>query len=72
MQARTGAACLFISHNLGVIRGIAARTLVLRNGSEIESGLTDDVFERPRSEYTRLLLAAAARHESSAIPLENA
>ena len=72
VQARTGAACLFISHNLGVIRGIAARTLVLRNGSEIESGLTDDVFERPRSEYTRLLLAAAARHESSAIPLENA
>jgi peptide/nickel transport system ATP-binding protein len=66
IQARTGAACLFISHNLGVIRSIADRTIVLRDGREVESGATAEVFEHPRDAYTRLLLAAAARDEEAA------
>jgi peptide/nickel transport system ATP-binding protein len=61
MQRSTGAACLFISHNLGVIRQIADRVVILRNGEVREQGETASVFAAPSDPYTRQLLAAASR-----------
>jgi peptide/nickel transport system ATP-binding protein len=61
MQSRSGTACLFISHDLGVIRQVASRVVVLRDGTVREAGDTDDVFRAPSDDYTRLLLAAASR-----------
>jgi peptide/nickel transport system ATP-binding protein len=61
IQRSTGAACLFISHNLGVIRQIADRVVILRNGEVREQGETASVFAAPSDPYTRQLLAAASR-----------
>lgn len=62
LQRKTGTAYLFISHDLGVIRRMADRVVVLRHGEVCEAGPTEDVFRAPRSDYTRLLLEATAQH----------
>jgi peptide/nickel transport system ATP-binding protein len=61
LQARSRTACLFISHDLGVIRQVASRVVVLRGGVVREAGETAAVFRAPADDYTRLLLAAASR-----------
>jgi microcin C transport system ATP-binding protein len=50
---------LFISHDLRVVRALAHRIVVLRNGQVVEHGPADEVLARPRHEYTRALMAAA-------------
>jgi microcin C transport system ATP-binding protein len=50
---------LFISHDLRVVRALAHRIVVLRNGQVVEEGSADQVLARPRHEYTRALMAAA-------------
>ena len=59
LQARHGLAYLFISHDLAVVRALAHRVVVLRQGRIVEQGKAEDVFAHPREEYTRALLAAA-------------
>lgn len=58
LQARLGLTYLFISHDLAVIRQIADDVLVMRAGRVVERAATEDVFTRPRHEYTRQLLQA--------------
>lgn len=58
LQAQLGLACLFISHDLGVIRHISDDMLVMRQGRVLERGPVEQVFTRPRHDYTRQLLAA--------------
>ncbi|MBF6341394.1 ABC transporter ATP-binding protein [Nocardia abscessus] len=58
LQADTGVAYLFISHDLAVVRQIAHRVAVMRRGRIIEIGATDDLFGNPVQDYTRELLAA--------------
>jgi len=53
-----GLACVFVSHNLGVIRFIADDVAVMRRGKIVELGSVEQVFEAPREEYTRALIAA--------------
>ena len=53
-----GLTMLFISHDLAVIRQIADRIAVMYHGKLVEEGSTAQVFETPREEYTRSLLAA--------------
>jgi ABC-type glutathione transport system ATPase component len=53
-----GLACVFVSHNLGVIRAIADDVAVMRRGKLVESGPVDEVFAAPREDYTRALIAA--------------
>ncbi|MDW5375465.1 dipeptide ABC transporter ATP-binding protein [Halomonas sp. HP20-15] len=58
LQKSHGMAMLFITHDLNLVRRHADRVCVLYRGREQESGEVHEVFERPRSEYTRILLAA--------------
>lgn len=58
LQAETGVAYLFISHDLAVVRQIAHRVAVLRQGRVVEIGDTDALFDDPADDYTRELLAA--------------
>ena len=59
LQARYGLAYLFISHDLRVVRAMSHRIMVMRAGDVVEEGSAEDIFERPSTEYTRALIAAA-------------
>jgi microcin C transport system ATP-binding protein len=59
LQQRHGLAYLFISHDLKVVRALAHRVVVLRNGKVVEQGSADRVFAHPTEDYTRTLMAAA-------------
>ena len=61
LQRDTGAAFLFISHDLGVIRQVSHAVAVLQAGALREIGTADQVLTHPRDPYTRELLAAVAR-----------
>ena len=58
LQARLGMAVLFITHDLGIVRRIAGRAYVMRQGAIVEEGSVTDVFRSPRHDYTRHLLAS--------------
>lgn len=58
LQAGLGLTYLFISHDLAVVRQIADEVLVMRGGRVVEHAATEEVFTRPRHEYTRQLLEA--------------
>jgi peptide/nickel transport system ATP-binding protein len=58
LQDRLGLTYLFITHDLSVVRQIASTVVVMRSGDVVESGSVDDVFNRPRAEYTKELLGA--------------
>lgn len=58
-----GLTVLFISHNLGVVRTVCERTVVMRSGEIVESGRTVDLLSNPQHEYTRLLLDSVPRAE---------
>ena len=58
LQRDLGLGYLFISHDLAVVRRIADRVAVMRDGSVLETGTADDVFETPADSYTRALLEA--------------
>jgi len=58
LQKRHGMAVLFITHDLGVVREIASRVIVMRHGTVVEQGAVTDVLERPQHPYTKALIAA--------------
>lgn len=58
-QAARSMACLFITHDLRLVRSFCHRVLVLRQGVCVEQAPAAELFAAPRSEYTRVLLKAA-------------
>ena len=68
LQRRRGLAYLFISHDLKVVRALAAEIIVMRNGRVVEAGPAAEIFAAPQSEYTRALFAAAFKIEASRDP----
>jgi len=61
VRERTGAAVLLITHDLGVVAGLADRVAVMYAGKLIETGTVDDAFYRPRMPYTLGLLGSVPR-----------
>ena len=59
LQRKYGIAYIFISHDLAVIRAMAHRVYVMKDGKVVESGATDVVLSQPAQAYTQRLLAAA-------------
>jgi microcin C transport system ATP-binding protein len=59
LQEKRRLSYLFISHDLRVVRALAHRLMVMRNGQVVEEGLAADIFAAPQHDYTRQLLAAA-------------
>ncbi|WP_249692564.1 ABC transporter ATP-binding protein [Stappia sp. WLB 29] len=65
LQKRHGLAYLFISHDLKVVRALANEVIVMRAGKVVEAGAAADVFDAPKSDYTKALMAAAFRMETA-------
>ena len=59
LQAKRGLAYLFITHDLAVVRAMASRVAVMKDGRVVESGPTETVMTAPREAYTRQLVQAA-------------
>lgn len=58
LQRTEGVAMVVVSHDLGVIRLLCERTMVMKNGRVVETGLTDQILEDPRHPYTQLLVSS--------------
>ena len=59
IQHEQRTAMVVVTHDLGVIRLLAGRTIVMKYGRVIESGLTDQIMEDPQHAYTQRLVASA-------------
>ena len=63
LQARTSAAIIMITHDLGVVADMADRILVMYAGRAVEYGTVDDVFYEPLHPYTWGLMDSLPRHD---------
>ena len=68
LQRREGMGMLFITHDLNIVRRVADRVCVMKDGEIVESGPTAEIFNNPQHEYTRKLLAAGAKGQPAPIP----
>ena len=59
-------AIIIVTHNIGVVRAMADRVVVMKDGRMVESGDARDVLEHPEQEYTKTLMAAVPRLRRSA------
>lgn len=59
LQEEMKLSVLFISHDLNVIYQMCDRVLVMKDGQILEEGETEELFENPKTEYTKELLSAA-------------
>jgi microcin C transport system ATP-binding protein len=64
LQGRLGMAMLFITHDLGIVRKIADRVCVMKDGKIVEQNNVADIFKSPQHPYTRALLAAEPRPQA--------
>jgi len=60
LKRREDMSLLFITHDLGIVRRIADRVCVMKDGEIVETGPTAEIFANPRHPYTQTLLAAEA------------
>jgi peptide/nickel transport system ATP-binding protein len=61
LQDEEGMAVLFITHDMGVVAEVSDRTIVMFRGEAVETGTTDDIFNRGKHPYTRALLSAVPK-----------
>jgi ABC-type dipeptide/oligopeptide/nickel transport system ATPase component len=64
LRGALGVAVIWITHDLGVVAGIAERVLVMYGGRPVEIALVNDLYERPRHPYTLGLLGALPRMDA--------
>lgn len=73
-QEETGAAVVMITHDLGVVAGMADDIMVMYAGKPVETGAVDDIYYNPRMPYTLGLLGAVPRvdiaEKSSLVPID--
>ncbi len=67
LQQRYDLAYLFISHDLKVVRAMASYVLVMKDGKVVEQGDADKIFDRPETDYTKALMAAAFELEADTL-----
>jgi microcin C transport system ATP-binding protein len=65
LQKRRNLTYLFISHDLRVVAALASRLLVMRAGKVVETGNAAELFQKPKTDYTRALFAAAFNIETA-------
>ncbi|WP_304620419.1 ABC transporter ATP-binding protein [Paracoccus sediminilitoris] len=70
LKADEGLSMLFISHDLGIVRRIADRVCVMKDGEIVEQGPVDRIFADPQHPYTRKLLAAAPAGVAEPLPAD--
>ncbi len=58
LKRETGMAMIFITHDIGLVAGIADRIMVMQNGEAVEQGEVNDILDRPQHAYTQHLLHA--------------
>ena len=63
-----GMSMLFITHDLGIVRRIADRVCVMKDGEIVERGSTREIFEHPSHPYTRMLLSAESTGYPAPVP----
>lgn len=68
LKTEKNTAIAMISHDMGVIAGLADRVQVMRHGRIVESGSADDIYYAPKSDYTRMLLAAIPKAAEAPAP----
>ncbi len=56
LQRELGLGFIFISHNLGIVRHISDKILIMQRGMAVEAGKTDTIFNWPKNEYTQKLV----------------
>ena len=59
LQKTHGTSYVFISHDLAVIRAVSHRIMVMKDGRVVEEAESEALFERPQTEYTRVLMRSA-------------
>jgi peptide/nickel transport system ATP-binding protein len=68
LQRDFGLSILFVTHNLPLVRAIAQRVIVMREGTIVESGEVGQVLDHPGDDYTKRLLADAPRLDAPTDP----
>ncbi|NSX56538.1 ABC transporter ATP-binding protein [Parasulfitobacter algicola] len=68
LKAAEGMSMLFITHDLGIVRKIADRVCVMKDGEIVETGPVAEIFDNPQHPYTQLLLSAEAKGRPDPVP----
>jgi len=61
LKEETGAAIMFITHDMAVVAQIADRVVVMYRGKKVEEGTVFEIFENPKENYTKTLLASVPK-----------
>ena len=71
LQSKLGMALLLITHDLNIVRHMADRVCVMKNGEIVEQGSAGAIFNAPQHNYTRMLLASEPKGEAQLVPVDS-